>query len=552
MFQSATQHSRRHWSDWLRRPKGFKEPTEVLAPYRRLKRSKVKLAFGLVGLMLFCFIYGFFFSVLVPNAFAFLMAPLAVVGLLVIWALPESNWAPTRSLEMLFFAMFIALIVWPNYLAIALPGLPWITLIRLTSFPLVLILLTCISMSADFRGQMRKSLVSLKAVPILLATFVAIQLISIGLSKDIATSIQKFVVAQTTWTASFFAAVYLFRKPGQIKTWSAILWGMAIFVALIGIWEFRIQRLPWLGHIPSFLKIDDEAVGHILAGNRRAGTTLYRSQSTFSTPLGLAEYLALCLPFGLHFLSVRFSPRTRFIAWCSIPIVLYACYLTDAKLGMVGSLVALVAYSFSSALRNWMRNKGSLVAASSLFSFFLAFGVVVAALMFVHRFKILILGDASHDNSTAARIAQYTLGYQKLLAWPFGYGIGMGGATLGFGQDLGSMTIDTYYLSVALEYGVVGFIVYYGMFAIAIYEGFRRYLLAPSKDEDRSFILPISVSLVAFVVIKGVFSQQDNHPVVFMMLGALVALSSPLRRPSPRPAIASAYGTPMPARIDFA
>src|SRR3954469_6272264 len=115
MFQSDVQHSGRHWSDWFRRPKGFKEPTEVLAPYRRLKRSKLKIAFGLIGLMLFCFIYGFFFSVLVPNAFAFLMAPLAMLGLLVIWALPESNWAPTRSLEMLFYAMFIALIVWPNY-----------------------------------------------------------------------------------------------------------------------------------------------------------------------------------------------------------------------------------------------------------------------------------------------------------------------------------------------------------------------------------------------------------------------------------------------------
>jgi len=554
MFQSDVQHTGRHWSDWFRRLRAPKEPTEVLAPYRRLKRSKVKIAFGLIGLMLFCFIYGFFFSVLAPNAFVFLMAPLVVLMFLVIWALPQSNWAPTRALEVLFYAMFIALIAWPNYLAIALPGLPWITLIRLTSFPLLLIFLACISMSADVRSQLKQGWSSLPAIPTLLSIFVVIQLISIGLSKDVAGSIQKFVVAQTTWTASFFVALYVFREPGQIKKWANILWAMAIFVALIGLWEYRIQRLPWVGHIPGFLKIDAESVQHILIGNRRAGTNIYRTQSTFSTPLGLAEYLALSLPFGLHFLTARFSGRTRIYAACSIPVVLYCCYLTDAKLGMVGSLAVLLVYGFWTAFQHWRRNKGSLVAASSLFSFFLAAGVLVAALMFVHRFKILILGDASHDNSTAARVSQYTMGFQKLMEWPFGYGIGMGGDTLGFGRDMaGMITIDTYYLSIVLEYGVLGFIVYYGMFAIAIFEGFKRLYLSPPKDDDRSFILPLCVALVAFVIIKSVFSQQDNHPVVFMMLGALVALCGRFRHPKRVSAPAFPHSaSSMPAKTDFA
>ena len=57
-----------------------------------------------------------------------LLAPPAVVAFLVIWALPDLNWAPTRSLEWLFLPVLIALIGWPDYLAIELPGLPWITL----------------------------------------------------------------------------------------------------------------------------------------------------------------------------------------------------------------------------------------------------------------------------------------------------------------------------------------------------------------------------------------------------------------------------------------
>jgi len=525
MFQSDLQHSGRHWSDWFRRPKAFKEPTDVLAPYRRLKRSKVKIAFGLIGLMLFCFIYGFFFSVLVPNAFAFLMAPLAILGLLVIWALPQSNWAPTRSLEVLFYAMFIALIVWPNYLAIALPGLPWITLLRLTSFPLVLILLVCVSMSEGFRARLRHSLKSLSAIPILLAMFVLIQLISIVFSRDIPNSIQKFVVAQTTWTAAFFAAAYLFLRPGQVKRWALILWAMAVFVSLIAIAEYRVGHLLWLGHIPSFLKIDDESVQRVLAGNMRAGTTRYRAEATFMTPLNLAEYLALTLPFVLHFSTGRFPPKVRIAAVISIPIILVGCYLTDAKLGTIGCLLGTLIYVFAASFRGWYRDRSGLVPAAVLFSYPVSLAFISACVLFVPRLKVMILGGSSHSASTDARITQYTVGLQKFLQWPFGYGIGMGGETLGFGRDVGGMiSIDTYYLSILLEYGIIGFIVYYGMFAIAIYNGGKKGLFSKALSEDKSFVLPITVSLIVFIVIKSVLSQQDSHPIVFMMLGALVAL----------------------------
>jgi O-Antigen ligase len=479
--------------------------------------------------MLFCLIYGFFFSAFVPTYFAFFMFPLIALGLLVIWALPDVNWAPTRTLGWLFYATFISLIVW-------LPGLPWITLIRLTSFPLNLTLLTCISMSADFRADLMRALRSIPAIPILLGIFVIIQLLSIGLSKDMSSSIQKFVVAQTTWTSSFFAGAYIFLRPGQFKHWAMIMWAMAVFVSLIAILESRIGHVLWLGHIPSILKIDDESVQTILKGKMRSYTNIYRAQATFSTPLGLAEYLALTLPFVMHFATNRFSRNVRIAAFVSLPIILYGCFLTNAKLGMVGSLVGILLYVFGVSFQNWRRNKHSLVAVSFLMSYPFFIALTGAAMLLSHRFSVLILGnDGSHAASTEGRIEQYTMGWHKFLEWPFGYGIGMGAATLGFGEDRGGITIDTYYLSILLEYGIAGFIIYYGMFAIAIYEAGRRSLFAPSDTEHRTFILPITISLIAFVIIKSVFSQQDNHPVVFMMLGALMALVVPYQKTSSAP-----------------
>ena len=523
MTTSDVEQAARGWRIWPRRNSVSPETRlPALAQYHSLKRHTLRRIFGFIALMLFCFIYGFFFSVLVPYYFAFLAMPVIFVMLLAIWALPDVNWAPTRQLSWFFYAFFVVLICWPNYLAISLPGLPWITLIRLTSFPMTLLLLICYSISPQFRADTGRSLRTVSAIPTLLCIFILIQLVSIGESKNISASVQKFIVAQTTWTATFFAAAYLFSRPGQIKRWALVLWAMAIFVSIVAIWEHRIGRLPWAGHIPSFLKINDEAVEFILSVHMRAYTNLYRAEATFTTPLGLAEYLALTLPFALHFCTPRWPAKLRIAACASIPLILYADFLSGSKLGMVGALGASSVYLLMAAFRHWQRNKTSLIAAATFFFYPAAIGVVGLMMAASHRFYIMIMGDASHTASTQARIEQLHVGMAKLLQWPFGYGIGQAAVTISNASDF--ITIDSYFLSVAIEYGVLGFIAYYGIFAIAMYEGSRRYLTDKTGNEDQSFLLPITASFVAFMVAKSVFSQQDNHPVVFMMLGALLGL----------------------------
>src|ERR1700748_1026945 len=133
MAQSDIEHPGWRLTIWPRRFARPREaPAVALAPYHSLRRNWLRKITGLTCLMLFCLIYGFFFSVFAPAYFVLFAAPPAILMLLVIWALPDLDWAPTRQLEWAFYATFIALIVWPNYLAIALPGLPWITLVRLT------------------------------------------------------------------------------------------------------------------------------------------------------------------------------------------------------------------------------------------------------------------------------------------------------------------------------------------------------------------------------------------------------------------------------------
>jgi hypothetical protein len=504
-------------------------PQGVLAQYCRPVLSKRIRALSLAALLSFSFVYGFAFALFAPAMLPLLLSPIIVLALFVIWALPDTFAPPLRSMRAAFWFFFVALIIWPNYLAIAIPGLPWITVLRVASFLLNAFLLICLSVSTKFRTEMMLSIKSVYAVPVLLILFVIIQSYSIFLSHDISASVQKYLVAQTTWTAVFFASAYIFRRPGSIKQWSRILWGMALVVSVLAIWEHKIGHPPWAGHIPQFLKISDESVERTLAGGSRAGTGRYRAEATFSTALGLAEYIAIVVPFLLHFCFHSSSKTTRFAAAASLPLVIYACFLTDAKLGMVGCFLAILLYVLIWAIQERRKAESHFIPSLVLYSYPVFAMLAVGAMLSIHRFKILILGDASHINSTTARLEQYSLGAKKFLAWPFGYGIGQGAATLDYVNEGGLVTIDTYYLLVLLEYGLLGFIVYYGMFVVAIYEAGKRGLRSHRNESDRAFLVPVALSLFVFLIIKSVFAQQDSHPLVFMMLGAIMAISSQRR-----------------------
>ena len=118
----------------------------------------------------------------------------------------------------------------------------------------------------------------------------------------------------------------------------------------------------------------------------------------------------------------------------------------------------------------------------------------------------------------------------KLFKNPIGHGTGSGAEVLGFRNPAGVLTIDTYFLRIALEYGVVGFVVYYGMFIASTYIGARSSMDVKDRSSETMLLIPASVSLFNFLFIKSVFSNDENHPLAFMLMGMVVALTYRLRK----------------------
>lgn len=485
----------------------------------QMRKHRVLLLLMLTGFALF---YGAAFGLTTTYFLIQLCVPLALLAGLAVWLLPETEAPPLRLLSRLLFVFLAVLLIWPDYLAITLPGMPWITASRLIGVPLALTLLVSLSVSSKVREAYKETLAAVPWVWKLLVAFMVLVLLSIAASTDPAISANKLTVAAINWFVIFFVAVFVFRLPGRALTLAYLLWGIAIFDSLVGIQEWRHSVVPWAGHIPSFLAVQDESVQRILAGSARAATGIYRVQSKFTTSLGLAEFYALAIPFIIHFAFRARTPLLRALAALTLPFLFWMILLTDSRLGVVGFLLGSIFYLAVWATWRRRRHPESVVAPAVLLLYPIIFTAFITATFFVGRLRSIVWGSGAQQASDDSRKLQVAMAMPKIFSRPWGYGMGRGGETLGFTNGNGIMTIDSYYLTVALEYGIIGFVIYYAMFVNGIWNGARR--LNAASTPETELIAPVTISLINFVVIKAIFSQQDNHALVFALLGALVAL----------------------------
>lgn len=475
-------------------------------------------------LMIFCLIYGFYYALTTPFLLMQFLAPLALLAGLAIWALPDMTTAPTRTLEILFFAFFVMAITWPNYLAIALPGLPWITSVRLIGFPLAFLLMVSVSVSEDFRSRTWASLKSIPYLWIFIAGFIGIQGFAVLISDRPVESLSAVIAFQISWTAIFFTACYIFLRPGNVQKWAAMFWVCAVGICLLGVWEQQIGHVPWSGHIPSFLAVGDEYVQRVLAGARRLGSGKYRVQTIHSTALGCAEFLALATPFVIHFAMGSFRPIVKVAAAVSLPLIFYTILATDARLGVVGFFMAGMLYLLTWSIMRWRNRSDSILGPAIVLAYPAIFCAFMAATFVVQRLKSMVWGSGATTYSNQGRLDQLAAGIPKVLTRPWGYGASRGAEELGYTNLAGSMTIDNYYLLIALDYGLLGLVFYYGAILLVIFSAAKFGLVASPKNREHTFLIPVGISLSVFFVIKAIFSQTQNHTLQFMMMGIAAAM----------------------------
>jgi O-antigen ligase len=234
----------------------------------------------------------------------------------------------------------------------------------------------------------------------------------------------------------------------------------------------------------------------------------------------------------MHLSLDRYRLAARLYGMAFIPVALWVIILTDSRLGVVAALASVMFYLLIWALIRWRQHTQSIIGPAIVIAYPAIFVAAVAATFLVGRLRHQVWGDGSQQASTDARIDQWNMAIPKVVRNPLGNGLGQGADVLGYANQAGAITIDSYYISVLLELGIIGFILYYGMIIRAIWTATRTAIDSRGEQEIR-LLLPISVSLINYVIVKSVLSQDANHPLAFMMLGAVVALTYRARKQAP-------------------
>lgn len=512
-FQQA--QSRRAGSGWVEL---FKAAPAL--PFYRQPRSPAwrLMVYSLVyALCLFLgLFYGFAAALLPPGIFLYFVLLLAIPLLLVIWILPSNLRPPTRSLGRLYLAALAVVSVWPAYIAFAFPGMPWISMIRLVGLPMTLILLLCLKASS-FRAELAKVIPKSKILFRLFVGFQVLQILTIGLSKNPVGSINIVIGQFIVWSVIGAISFWYVQQEDRSRKWERLLLWLGFIQCVIGILEFMNGRILWADHIPSFLPVDREMLEGITSGLYRDGR--YRVTSSFSVSLSFAEFLACITPF----VAVRMTTaRSIFaiIGWLAFDLLLlFVINTTQSRLGIVGWIVSHMVIVLAWAVRRWWRRSTDLFAPALTLVYPVAAILFVIAMYTVPAVRNRTIGGGSTGMSDDARHVQFTMFWPKLFRNPFGNGAGQSGEVLQYRVPSGFLTVDSYWITLNLDYGVLGFFLWYGMLAVGAYYMLKSYIFAPDEESARKF-LPIAAGLIVFGFTRYVLSQGDALPLFFMLVGA--------------------------------
>lgn len=519
-----------------------------MKPYeRRRKRSRLE-RFLLGALLVFvATIYGLMAAILPPQLLSWPATPILIMTALILWLLPDIGGVYYDRLQQLMIAYMGINIAWPSYVALNLPGLPWVSLTRLVLFMVLAVFVWNFSTSREMRDKIRDAVSETPMTIRIFWAYWATTTFSLVFASPLPMAISKYINNQIYWTMVLFVTALLATRPGFVGKFVRTLLISTAIVIVYSIYEFRIQRVPWLDYLPSFLKIDPELLEILMGSQSRAGTDIYRVRGPFAASLFFSEFLTMAFPFFLYF-TIKAKRVLPFLALAAGTFgCLMVMYLTNARSAILGALVAFVLYPLYYAIRRRSQHERSIVGASLLMAYPMMLAATAALVLFWPRAHVMVLGGGQHQSSSDARAEQWRMGIPKLMTHPFGYGVGRGNEALGFVNLAGKGTVDTYYLTVMMDSGIIALPLFLLTFLIPAWLAFKYY--RDSKTPEQEMLAPLSIGIINFVIVKSVLTSEANIPLAFAYVGCIIGLIWQRHRlPEARGEVAAPPGSPVEGR----
>nr|WP_279379686.1 O-antigen ligase family protein [Polymorphobacter fuscus] len=197
-------------------------------------------------------------------------------------------------------------------------------------------------------------------------------------------------------------------------------------------------------------------------------------------------------------------------------------YLTNARSAMVGLLAASILYLLFVSMRQRTLNKQSIFGTGMVLAYPAAVAVLAVLVNFWPRLHVMVLGGGQHQASSDARKVQWAMGWPKIFSHPFGYGVSRSGEALGYYNLAGEITVDSHYLSMMLDSGILALPLFLMCFFIPAWLCFVNYSNARTPEQE--LLAPLALGLINFTIVKMVLTSEGSVPLAFIMSGCAMGL----------------------------
>jgi O-antigen ligase len=444
-----------------------------------------------------------------PFALAFAAPLLLALG----FAARPAKAAPRRIVFTLILAAAFLLPVWPAYIFIKVGPAPILTPPRLLLYAVSLLWLYDMAYSPWRRAQF--VLAMKKSAPLSAAVlgFFALGLVGLPFAEGKALAFGEFFRQVVIWLIPYLAVLTYSRRQ---RDFAAIVRAFVIgafFVAVAALAEAASHRL--LADLLSpFIADDAEWLRKAQAMKIRDGH--FRTQSTHTHPLSLGEFLAVCAPLALG-LFVASGQKSARLLWGAASLAIALAAITTNSRGVM--LVLAIAFVAMIGLLAWRYLKRTAASRWRPLAGLLALSAIALSPAGVVGAHYIISGKtgASAANSTQSRVDQMALAWPKIQQRPIG-GYGAGRATRVLGYWGKTLTIDNYYLSLALDLGLPGPLCFIALFFIWARSALAR--AGRCHPSLGAVYVAAFAAAVSFAASRAITSQTANLSVLFVLLAA--------------------------------
>ena len=495
----------------------FKPTLRVIAwlwpHFRRL------LLLALLAIM--SFIFGLVVVILPP------LTSIAIVGLallVLLWVIPDIPLISERYFRIAFLIALVAQLIFPAYYAFLVPGLPWISVRRLTWFPMILLAGGLLATSEDIRRKFNGALAGDKIVSALAIGFFCWMTLSIFTSVSWSDSFKDLSDAFLYWYLAAIAAIIFVRGPSDTTTVFRVIMFTAVIGSAAGLIEVALQRHFYIDSLPSSIidglsEANPKMFQNIARGYTRGGQ--FRANYIYFVSLSYGEYLALSLPICLHFVAHGRSRADLVLGWIASILCLMGIFASGGRGAAISAAGSVPLFGALWVWRYMRGNTNSMAGALALTLVSAALAAFIGLFAASHTFRTMFTGDGETDTSTDARFEQWALALPKIADNPVtGYGTGLGSSVVGYYTPGGTASIDSSIISLLVEVGVPGFLLF---FVLILYSAWLMLRIYAREDDDESApALAVGCAIVSFGIYRLALTQRENH----FFLYILIALAS--------------------------